>query len=117
MMVEFFFENPFAIEVRGVFKRGVSHVWSVSAGTCGVFGISSFRPEFSCAKCKWLIMVENVLGGAVGECMGESWAVSLTGNEGGARGRRKDDMLGPRYYTVTSLESSWSKGRSDGLRI
>lgn len=37
-------------------------------------------------------MLENVLDGSFGECMGEGWAVSLTGNDGAGRGRMKDMM-------------------------
>ena len=39
-------------------------------------------------------MLENVLEGSLGVCAGESWAVSLTGNEGAGRGWMKDAMVG-----------------------
>lgn len=35
------------------------------------FGTSNFRLELSCAKFRWLMMLENVLEGSLGECTGE----------------------------------------------
>lgn len=49
-------------------------------------------------------MRENVLVGSLGECIGESWAVSLTGNEGAARGWMKDDMVGSRCAGNAALK-------------
>lgn len=90
MMVEVVFRGGL-VEARGVGALGVS--------AC------SFWLELSCSSFRWLIMPENVLVGSLGECMGESWAVSLTGNEGAGRGWIKDDMMGSRCARAAALKS------------
>ena len=100
MMVEVVFGTSLA-EARGVFRRGVLAKYTWTSRLCaetwradGVFGTASCRLELSCSRFRWRMMLENVLEGSLGECVGESSAALLTGNEGAERGWVKDDMMG-----------------------
>lgn len=112
MMVEVVFGTSLA-KARGVFRRGVlakyiwtSRLWTETRRVDGVFGTASFRLELSCSKFMWLMILENVLEGSLGECVGESSAASLTGNEGAERGWTKDDMMGSWFWSVAPLTGS-----------
>ena len=78
MMIEFIFEASL-IEARGVFTRDVSakndwtsQLWFENGRVDELLGTCRFWLELSCSIFKWLIMLENVLDGSLGQCFEES---------------------------------------------
>ena len=58
-------------------------------------------------------MLENVLKGSLGARTGESSVVSLTSNEGAARGGLVDDMMALQCCSVAPVKGCKSKSTCD----
>ena len=77
------------------------------------FGTSGVWLVWSCSNFKWLMILENVVEGSLEERMGESRAVSLTGNEGATRGGLVDDMMAFQCCSVAPVKGCESKNICD----
>ena len=72
------------------------------------FGTSNSWHEWSCSSFRWLITLENGLEESLGECMGDSRAISLAGNEDAALGGMMDDIMS-RSCDIALLNGGESK--------